>query len=258
MSVFRLTASLVLFALLAVVANSPIIAQADRAITLWLQRAAPAADAPAAVLALFGDPEVIIPGLTVAGLVLLILRDTRYGRALLWLAGGVVGVSVLSVLLQDVIAHPLPPLALTRYIARRGLILGDPKVVVSGLIVIGLSIIFLQDKFRGHALVWLAAGIVGVSLVGLIPKYTTVHFGQQILRAAGLNPAGIPSAHMMRTTLLAGTMLRRVPALAGAIVVGMMASLVYLGVHWTSEVLAGFCLGWACVEVARALWQRLG
>ena len=258
MSVFRLAASLALFGLLAVIANFPIVMQADRAITLWLQRAAPAADAPAAVLALFGDPEVMIPGLTVAGLVLLILRDDYYGRALLWLAGGVVAVSLLSVVLQDVIAHPLPPLALTRYIARRGLILRDPKVLVSGLVVVGLSIVFLQDKFRGHALVWLAAGLVGVGLVGLVPKYATVHFGQQILRAAGLNPEGIPSAHTMRTTLLAGTMLRRVPVLAGTIVVSMMASLVYLGVHWASEVLAGFCLGWACVEVARGVWQRLG
>jgi membrane-associated phospholipid phosphatase len=258
MSVSRLATSLALFALLAIIANLPMSMQVDRAITLWLQRAAPAADATAAVLALLGDPEVIIPGLTVAGLVLLILGDKHYGRALLWLAVGVVGVSVLSVVLQDVIAHPLPPLALTRYIARRGLTLRDPKVVISGFILIGLSIVFLPDRFRGHALVWSAAGIVGIILVALIPKYVTVHFGQQILRAAGLNPAGIPSAHTMRTTLLAGTMLRRVPVLAGAIVVSMMASLVYLGVHWTSEVLAGFCLGWACVEVAREVWQRLG
>jgi undecaprenyl-diphosphatase len=258
MSVFRLMASLALFVMLAVAANSPISTQVDLAITRWLQRAAPAADAPMAVLAILGDPEVIIPGLTVAGLVLMILRDKRYGRALVWLAAGVVGVSLVSVVLQDVIAHPLPPLALTRYIARRGLILRDPKVVVSGLVATGLIILFLHDKFRGNALVWLAAGIVGVSLIGLIPKYATIHLGQQIIKSVGLNPGGLPSAHTMRTTLLVGTMLRRVPLLGAAIVVSMMASLVYLGVHWTSEVLAGFCLGWACVEIAREAWQRLG
>jgi undecaprenyl-diphosphatase len=258
MSVSRLMASLGGFVMLAVVGGFPISMQIDRLITLWLQRAAPVADAPAAVIALLGDPEVIIPGLSVAGLVLLLLRDGRHGRALLWLAAGTVAVSLVAVILQDAIVHPLPPLALTRFIARRGLILRDPKVVFSGFVVVGLIVLFLHDKLRGHALLWLAAGIVGVSLVSVIPKYVSIHLGQQILRTVGLNPAGFPSAHTMRITLLAGTMFRRVPTLAAAIVVSMMASLVYLGVHWASEVLGGFCLGWACVEVARGVWQRLG
>jgi membrane-associated phospholipid phosphatase len=62
----------------------------------------------------------------------------------------------------------------------------------------------------------------------------------------------------MRTTLLAGTLLRDLPVGAAALVVAIMASLVYLGDHWATEVLGGLCLGWACVELARGAAVRLG
>ena len=73
-----------------------------------------------------------------------------------------------------------------------------------------------------------------------------------------VTPYGYPSGHTMRTTLLAGTLLRKRPVIAAGLVAAMMASLVYLGDHWTSEVLGGLCLGWVCVECTRAVWQRVG
>jgi membrane-associated phospholipid phosphatase len=62
----------------------------------------------------------------------------------------------------------------------------------------------------------------------------------------------------MRMTFFAANALRRVPAAAGALVFAVMAALVYLGDHWTSDVLGGLCLGWACAELARGFWRKLG
>lgn len=258
MSVFRLAAALALFITLAVAASLPASTYVDRAMTVWLQRAAPTADAPTAALVLLGDPEVI-PGLAAVGLVLLLLRDKRHGRAMLWLAAGAVGVSLLADVLQDAIVHPGPPLTLMRPVAQRERIFLGNREVILGLAAAGLVLLLLHGKRHGRALLWLAVGAVGVSLVTVIFQDAIVQIGQQALGIIGLNSTyGFPSGHMMRTTLLAGTVLRRVPALGVTIVVGMAASLVYLGVHSMSEVVGGFCLGWACVEVARGIWQQLG
>jgi len=193
MSTPRLALAFGLFALVTAVAVLPASSRVDRGIAVWIERAAPGPDVPTAALVFLGDAEVVIPGLAAAGLILLLRRDPRRGRALLWLAAGAAGVSLVAVVLKHLIVHPGPPLALTRPIARPGL---------------------------------------------------TIH----------ATPYGYPSGHTMRTTLLAGTLLRRMPALAAALVVAMMASLVYLGDHWTSEVLGGLCLGWVCVELAWAFW----
>ncbi len=258
MSVLRLAAALALFITVALAAGLPASTRVDSAVTVWLQRAAPAADTPAAMVAFLGDPEVI-PGLAAAGLVLLLLRDRRHGWALLWLAAGAVGVSLVADVLQGVIVHPGPPLALMRPIAERGLkFLGGPEVILA-LGAAGLVLLLLRDRRHGWALLWLAAGAAAVSLVTVALQDVIVQFGQQILAMIGLNSTyGFPSGHMMRTTLLAGTALRRLPALGAALVAGMAASLVYLGVHSMSEVLGGFCLGWACVEVAREVWRWPG
>lgn len=264
MSVFRLAATLALFVMSAIAAGLPASTQVDHAVTLWIQRAAPAPDAPAAALAFLGDPEVIV-GLAAFGLVLLLFRDKHHGRAFLWLAAGAVGTSLVTVILQRVIVHVGPPSTLTRPIAERGLVfLGDPPII-PGLAAVGLVLLLLRDKRHDRAFLWLAAGAIGMTLVAVIIHHVILryhvvlryemHFFKMIRLHATY---GFPSGHMVRTTLLAGVGLRRVPALAAAIVVGMGVSLVYLGVHWMSEVLGGFFLGWACVEVAREVWRWLG
>lgn len=258
MSGFRLAASLAFFFMLAFAVDLPTSTHVDRSVTMWLQRAAPAPDIPAAALALVGNPEVIL-GLAAAGLVLMMLQDKRHGRALLWLAAGGVAVSMVTVVLQDTIVDPGPPLTLLRPIAQQGVTsLGDPKVIL-GLAALGLVLLLFHSKRHGRAMLWIAAGAVGVGLVTVILQDVIVRLGQQILGVIGLNSTyAFPSGHMTRTTLLAGTVFRRMPAFVVAFVIGMAASLVYLGVHSMSEVLGGFCLGWACVEVARQVWQWLG
>jgi len=259
MSVFRLVAALALFAALAGAEGFPVISQVDRAVTAWLQRAVPAADLPAAVLGFIADPEVMISGLAWAGIVFLLLHDKRRGRGWLCLAAATIGVSLVTIILQNVIVHPVPPLALTRHIARRGIVLGDLGVVILGIAAVGAILLLLPNKRYSRPFLWLATGTVGISLAAVMARHLIVHFSDQIHELIGLYPAnGFPSGHTVRTTLLAGTVFRRLPSLAAVIIVGMMASLVYLGVHWTSEVLGGFCLGWVCVEMARGLWGLMG
>jgi membrane-associated phospholipid phosphatase len=194
MSVPRLILALALFAVITVFAVLPASARFDRQAAVWIQRAAPAADVPTAVLVFLADAEVVGPGLLIAGIILLIRRDRR-GWTLLWLDVAAVGVSLTALVLKHVIVHPGPPPDLIRHIGRPGLTITD-------------------------------------------------------------TPFGYPSGHTMRTTLLAGTLLRGAPMAAAALVVAMMASLVYLGDHWTTEVLGGLCLGWACVELVRGLAAR--
>lgn len=247
---------LALFVTLAVAVGLPFTAQADRAVTVWFQRAAPAADVPAAALAFLGDPEIIL-GLVAIAFALLLFHDKRRGLAFLWLAAGTIGVSLLTLILQGVIVHPGPPLTLMRPIAQRQRVFGTPEVIL-GLSAVGLVLLLLRDQRRGRAFVWSILGAAGVCLVTLIFQDGIIQLGQQILGMIGLSsPYGFPSGHMMRTTFLTGTALRRVPALGVTIAVGVAASLVYLGVHSISEVLAASCLGWACVEIARGVRPRL-
>jgi membrane-associated phospholipid phosphatase len=189
MSRARLAGGALLFAVLAGIASFGVTNHLDRAVTMWLQRAAPLLDVPAVLFVLLGNAEVVIPAAALAGLALY-RRDPERGRAALWLAAGLVLVSIVAVVLKSTIPYPGPPESLQRHILFRR----------------------------------------GVSL------YT---------------PFSFPSGHTMRTTLIAGTVLRHRPVLAGLVVICMMAALVYLGDHWTADVLGGLCLGWAGVEVAR-------
>ncbi|MFI8962470.1 phosphatase PAP2 family protein [Streptomyces sp. NPDC053493] len=82
--------------------------------------------------------------------------------------------------------------------------------------------------------------------------------------------ASFPSGHAMTATVVCGLLLwvlalhwregwRGWGALAGLALVsvaGVGWTRVYLGVHWTSDVLGGWLLGWCCVAVAVLTYRR--
>jgi membrane-associated phospholipid phosphatase len=189
MSRVRLGGAAGLFLVLAAIAWVGVSNHLDRAITMWLQQAAPLPDLPAALLVFLGNAELVIPAAALAGLTLY-RRDPPRRIAAWWLAAGLAILSIVAIILKSTIPYAGPPDSLQRHLLYRR----------------------------------------GVSLP------TDFSF---------------PSGHTMRTTLIAGTVLRRRPVLAGLAVICMMTALVYLGDHWTLDVLGGLCLGWVGVEVAR-------
>ena len=193
MSAVRLFAALILFFAIAAATFAPTSHRWDVAVTTWVQRAAPAPDFPASVFVFLGDAEVVIPAVSLAGL-LLWWRDRARAQNALWFAAGLAATSFIALALKYSIPHPGPP----------------PE--------------FQRGVVHGVA----------------VPQ-----------------PFSFPSGHTMRTTFFAAVALRRAPAAAIALVVAMMAALVYLGDHWMSDVLGGLCLGWMCAEIARGLQSKL-
>ena len=141
--------------------------------------------------------------------------------------------------------------------------LGNAEVLIP-CTALGAIIVFGRDRGSGVSGLWLAAGIAIAGLVAVGLKHLVVHPGppppfQRPGLKIGLSvptPYSYPSGHTVRTTILAGTVLRRIPWLAGLSVLAMMTALVYLGDHWMSDVLGGLCLGWVALEIAAAARRR--
>jgi membrane-associated phospholipid phosphatase len=141
--------------------------------------------------------------------------------------------------------------------------LGNAEVLIP-CTALAAIILFARHRDSGIPGLWLAAGLTVAGLVAVGLKSLIVHPGpppefQRPGLNIGLNvptPYSYPSGHTLRTTILVGTVLRRIPWLAGGLVLGMMTALVYLGAHWTSDVLGGLCLGWVALEIASALLPK--
>ena len=144
--------------------------------------------------------------------------------------------------------------------------LGDAEVQITAVAVVGFLWWWRRDRTRARAALWLAAGLAVTSFIAFALKYLVPHPGpppemQRAVARYGIGvpqPFSFPSGHTMRITFLAATALRAMPAAAAAVVAAMMTALVYLGDHWTSDVLGGLCLGWACAELARGLRGKIG
>ena len=142
--------------------------------------------------------------------------------------------------------------------------LGNAEVLIP-CVALGALILLARRRNSGISGLWLTAGLTVAALVAVGFKALIIHPGPPAaFHRPGLNiglsvptPYSYPSGHTLRTTILAGTLLRRIPWLAGVSVLGMMAALVYLGDHWMSDVLGGLCLGWLALEIAAAARGRL-
>lgn len=265
----RLFVALALVIVLGILSGLPVAARIDRLITASIQEAIPDISRAAASLVFLANAAIMVPALAAMGLVFLFFTDTRRGTALLLLTIGALGASVSAALLEHVIVHPGPPEALKMHLRRPADALTAPYVpardavaAVGVLIAAGLVRLLFRTRRQGAvsrpASLWpmaVASGVcVGTLLFrnAILPLLLAMNAIMKEYAAYGY-----PSGHMTRTVLLAGTILRRASVLGVAVVSAMAVSLVYLGDHWTSEVLGGVCLGWAGVEVGREVWRRL-
>src|SRR5712691_6854213 len=107
MALPRLGGTLLAFGLLTWIVTLPMAHRWDVLVTVWLQRAVPAPDLPAAALVLAA--------------VFLWRRDRQRSATALWLAGGVAVVGLVAVGLKLLIVHPGPPPSLQRVVLNAGL-----------------------------------------------------------------------------------------------------------------------------------------
>ena len=189
------------------------------------------------------------------------MTATRLPTALLLFLAVAAGTFVLPSHRWDVavttwLQHAAPP-ALDRP-AATFVFLGDAEVSIPAAALAAL-LLWRRAPGRARAGLWLAAGMTAASLVALALKFMLPHPGpppefQRVLQRVGLvvqQPFSFPSGHTTRVTFFAIATLRRAPLAGAALVIAMMAALVYLGDHWTSDVVGGLCLCCACAEAAR-------
>ncbi len=140
----------------------------------------------------------------------------------------------------------------------------------------GASLLFLLQIGRRAEAAWLAGSTAGASLLNAGLK-SILHRPRPELvpHLAAVSNASFPSGHAMISAaiyltiaaMLSETQPKRsarifLMAFAGLLVLLIGCSRIYLGVHWPSDVLAGWCLGsvWALVVFAvnRTLRTRSG
>ena len=139
----------------------------------------------------------------------------------------------------------------------------------------GAACLFLFYVRRPAEASWLAGSVIGASIVNTFLK-SLLHRPRPELvpHLAAVSNASFPSGHAMisaATYLTIAAMLCEAQprlsariflmAFAGVVVILVGCSRIYLGVHWPSDVLAGWCLGsiWALIAFAanRALRRRM-
>ncbi|MDL5155247.1 phosphatase PAP2 family protein [Actinomycetospora termitidis] len=139
-----------------------------------------------------------------------------------------------------------------------------------GLAVLAALVLALRGR-RSRAVVWVGAVLVGSITIRLLK--TAVERSRPPLdaRLAVETSASLPSGHalmaslgvgltvvavlvLLRDSSVRGPVVREAIVLVGALIVLLIGtSRAYLGVHWTTDVLAGWMLGTALLALAVAL-----
>jgi undecaprenyl-diphosphatase len=177
-----------------------------------------------------------------------------------------------SPVLSWMLVHRTPGLTTTAEVVS----LVGGTVGTGGLAVVAAVVLFARGH-RRTAVIWVAGVAVGSLTVRLVKVAVERPRPPEALRLAEETTASLPSGHALMSalglTLTAAAVIAlsvgtpraraiRTAAIAlavlGALVVG--ASRVYLGVHWTTDVSAGWLLGAAlattCITLARVLDAR--
>lgn len=166
--------------------------------------------------------------------------------------------------LQVAIRGDLPDILTALY---RGItMIGNPEV--QAVTVPLLGVVFVLKKWKSEA-IWLAVNgiLAGVLILALKPIYARPRPSiQHLVEAGGVS---FPSGHSLGAMLIIGTLIiivyqrlregmtRQLVLLSLGLLITLIGlSRIYLGVHYPSDVLSGFLLGYSVLNIGFPIYDQ--